>query len=76
MCWVSQQKRRRRPARRVGGETFEISAHLEYPLVIDLVEDGPVDLVGFQGHPVEDGHAELGFDGFLDLNGWTGQGGK
>lgn len=45
-----------------------LSAYLEYPLVVDLVEHGPVDLVRLQGHPVKDGHPELGLDGFLDLN--------
>lgn len=47
--------------------------YLEDALVVDLVEDGAVDLVGLQGHPVEDGHAELGLDGLLDLHSW-GQG--
>lgn len=47
-------------------------SYLQYPLVVDLVKDGPVDLVGFQGYPVEDGHTELSLDWFLDLNSWTG----
>lgn len=42
--------------------------YLQYPLIIDLIEDGAVDLVRFQGDPVEDGHAELCLDGLLDLN--------
>lgn len=44
--------------------------YLEDTLVVDLVEDGAVDLVGLQGHPVEHGHAELGLDGLLDLHSW------
>lgn len=44
--------------------------HLEDALVVDLVEDGAVDLVGLQRHPVEHGHAELGLDGLLDLHSW------
>ena len=47
-------------------------SYLEYPLVIDLIEDRPVDLVWFQGDPVKDGHTELCLDGFLDLNRCTG----
>lgn len=48
-------------------------SYLEYPLVIDLIEDSPVDLVWFEGYPVEDGHTELCLDRFLDLNSYTGQ---
>lgn len=44
--------------------------YLEDALVVDLVEHRAVDLVGFQRHPVEDGHAELGLDGLLDLHSW------
>lgn len=48
-------------------------SYLEDPLVINLVEDCAVDLVRFQGHPVEDGHPELCLDGFLDLNSLKGK---
>ena len=48
-------------------------SYLKYPLIIDLIEDGPIDLVWFKGHPVEDGHTELCLDGFLDLDSYTGQ---
>lgn len=42
--------------------------HLQYPLIINLIEDGPIDLVWLQGDPVKDGHTELGLDGLLDFN--------
>lgn len=48
-------------------------SYLEYPLIINLIEDSPVDLIGFQGYPVKDRHTELCLDGFLDLNSWTWQ---
>lgn len=44
--------------------------HLKHTLIIDLVEDGAIDLVGFQCSPVEDRKAELGFYGFLDAYGY------
>lgn len=51
----------------------EGDAHLQDPLVVDLVEDGAVDLVGLQRHPVEDGHPELCLDWLLDFNGCVGR---
>lgn len=47
-------------------------SYLEYPLIINLIEDSPVDLVWFKGYPVEDRHTELCLDRFLDLNSYTG----
>lgn len=47
-------------------------SYLEYPLIVNLIEDSPVDLVWFKGYPVEDRHTKLCLDGFLDLNSYTG----
>lgn len=44
--------------------------HLQHSLIIDLVEDGAVDLVGFQCCPVEDGQTELRLYGLLDADGY------
>lgn len=55
---------------RCAGQQGREQGHLEDALVVDLVEDGAVDLVGLQGHPVEHRHAELGLDGLLDLHSW------
>lgn len=43
--------------------------HLQHSLIVDLVEDGAVDLIGLQCRPVKHGEAELGLDGLLDSNG-------
>lgn len=43
-------------------------SYLQDPFVIYLVEDRPVDLVGFEGDPVEHRHAELGLDRLLDFH--------
>lgn len=48
-------------------------AHLQDPLVVDFVEDGAVDLVGLERHPVEDGHPELCLDWLLDFNSYVGR---
>lgn len=45
-------------------------SHLQDSLVVDVVKDSPVDLVWFEGNPVEDGHSEFCLDGFLDLYSW------
>lgn len=42
--------------------------HLQHLLVVQLGEDGAVDLARLQCHPVEDGHAELGLDRLLHLH--------
>ena len=41
-------------------------AYLQDTLVVDLVEDGAVDLIGLQRRPVEDWQSELGFDWLLN----------
>lgn len=43
--------------------------YLQDALVVNLIEDGAVDLVGFKGNPVEHRHPELSLDGLLNLNG-------
>jgi len=49
-------------------EGTEQHSYLQDPLVIYFVEDRPVDLVGFEGDPVEHRHAELGLDRLLDFH--------
>lgn len=49
-------------------ETDGDVTHLQHSLIIDLIEDGAVDLIGLQRRPVEHRQAELGLDGLLDSN--------
>lgn len=53
-----------------GSIVYITLTHLEHTLIIDLAEDGAIDLVGFQCSPVEDREAELGFYGFLNAYGY------
>ena len=58
------------PAQRAQRSLYTtIFQYLQDPLVVDLVEDRAVDLVGFEGDPVEHWQTELGLDGLLDLHG-------
>lgn len=55
------------------GQKWEAEAsrqhsYLQDPFVIYFVEDCPIDLVGFEGDPVEHWHAELGLDRLLDFH--------
>lgn len=59
LCFISLRK----------CEKFAQSSYLQYPLIINLVEDGAIDLVGLQCHPVKYRHAELGFDWLLNFHG-------
>lgn len=56
---------------RNGFACFE-KTHLQDPLIVNLVEDGAVDLVWFERYPVEDGHPELCLDWLLDFNSYVG----
>lgn len=40
--------------------------YLQDLLIIEFIEDSPIDLVGFQSHPVEGRHTEFGLYWFLD----------
>lgn len=40
--------------------------HLQHTLIINLIENGAVDLVGLQSRPVKNRQAELGLDWLLD----------
>lgn len=44
--------------------------HLQDPFIINLIEDSAIDLIGFQSHPVEHWHPELGLDWLLNLHSW------
>lgn len=42
--------------------------YLQDGLIINVIEDGPVDLTWLQGNPVQHWHPELGLDWFLYLH--------
>lgn len=48
------------------------STHLQDGLVIHVIEDCAIDLAGFQCHPVQHWHSELGLDGLLDFDSCRG----
>ena len=52
-----------------------VPPHLQHPLIIQLTEHRPADLIGFQRRPIEDRQPEFGLDGFLNPDGWGGNGG-
>jgi len=52
----------------MGAEGSKHCSYLQDPFVVYFVEDRPVDLVGFEGDPVEHWHAELGLDWLLDFH--------
>lgn len=58
MCYAQQQE----------AEGSKQPSYLQDPFVIYFVEDCPIDLVGFEGDPVEHRHAELGLDRLLDFH--------
>lgn len=43
--------------------------YLQDCLIVDVVEDSPVDLTWLQGNPVQHRHPKLGLDWLLDLHG-------
>lgn len=51
-----------------GAHTASRPAHLQNLLIVELCEDGACNLIGFQGHPVQEWHPELSLDGFLGLH--------